>query len=59
MYFIVLDAAFFYKFTSFLYPGTIYHYSFDTKKPVVFRETSVPDFDASNFHTEQVTTQKE
>lgn len=48
---------FFYKFTSFTHPGTIYH--FDFKKPqnerlIEFRQTNVNGYDASNFITERV-----
>eukprot|EP00941_MAST-03F_sp_MAST-3F-sp1_P006313 g6313.t1 len=52
------DSEFFYSFTSFLYPGTVfrgYHESNNggTTSSVVF-DTTVEGFDRSNFMTEQV-----
>jgi len=52
------DTMFFYKFTSFLEPGTIYRYDFnendDTKRLTVFREAAVTGFNPSQFETKQV-----
>lgn len=45
---------FFYKFTSFLYPGTIYRYSEKTQTSYLFKEIKVPNFDRNNFITKQV-----
>eukprot|EP00794_Sanderia_malayensis_P012304 gene12304-13573_t len=46
----------FYKFTSFLTPGTIYHLdlSNDKAEPKIFRDIKVTGFDASNFQTDQI-----
>jgi len=48
------DSEFFYKFTSFLYPGTIFHYDIKQDKQITFRETDVKGFDADQFVAEQV-----
>lgn len=45
---------FFFKFTSFLYPGTIYRYSSQTQTSQVFKEIKVAGFDKNNFSTQQV-----
>eukprot|EP01128_Nolandella_sp_AFSM9_P006698 TRINITY_DN3508_c0_g1_i1.p1 TRINITY_DN3508_c0_g1~~TRINITY_DN3508_c0_g1_i1.p1 ORF type:complete len:758 (-),score=207.38 TRINITY_DN3508_c0_g1_i1:98-2245(-) len=47
----------FYQFSSFLSPGTIFHYQFEEGKPiapVVFREIEIEGFDASQFEASQV-----
>jgi prolyl oligopeptidase len=44
----------FYKFTSFLYPGNIYHVDLAEQKVTKFSETSLLGFDASKFVTKQV-----
>ncbi|XP_065063706.1 prolyl endopeptidase-like [Rhopilema esculentum] len=46
----------FYKFTSFLAPGTIFHWdlSDESSEPKVFREIEVKGFNASDYETEQV-----
>lgn len=48
------DPDMFYKFTSFVNPGTIYRYNFDTDTTNIFKEIVVSDFDASQFKVEQV-----
>eukprot|EP00048_Salpingoeca_helianthica_P022591 m.19194 g.19194 ORF g.19194 m.19194 type:complete len:743 (+) comp7533_c1_seq1:1353-3581(+) len=48
------DAAIFYKFTSFLVPGTIYHCDLATMQPKLFRQTEIAGFDSSLFETQQV-----
>eukprot|EP00047_Mylnosiga_fluctuans_P002519 m.224841 g.224841 ORF g.224841 m.224841 type:complete len:705 (-) comp11160_c0_seq1:70-2184(-) len=50
------DNAIFYKFTSFLEPGTIYRVDLTALPltPVVFRTTTITGFDASRFTTSQV-----
>jgi len=45
---------FFFKFTSFLYPGTIYRYSQKTESSQLFKEILVANFDRSSFETKQV-----
>lgn len=45
---------FFYQFTSFLHPGTIYHYKFSEDKMVKFRDAEIKDYDSSQFETQQV-----
>jgi prolyl oligopeptidase len=47
------DSEFFYAFTSFVYPTTIFRYDFKTEKSVVFRSSEI-DFDASGYVTRQV-----
>lgn len=42
----------FYYFTSFLSPGTVYHYDF-VSEPKVFKEIAVKEFDASLYETKQ------
>ncbi|KAF0689703.1 hypothetical protein As57867_018822, partial [Aphanomyces stellatus] len=47
----------FFKFISFLYPGTIYREDLTdvaTSSPAVFREATVPGFDPSHFEAKQV-----
>ncbi|XP_014662098.1 PREDICTED: prolyl endopeptidase-like [Priapulus caudatus] len=46
----------FYYFTSFLTPGTIFHYDFSETNPVpkVFREIETQGFDAHQYETKQV-----
>lgn len=50
------DNLFFFGFTSFLTPGIIYQCNLETEVPDVkiFREISVPSFDRSEFHVDQV-----
>lgn len=48
------ESEIFYKFTSFVNPGTIYRYDFGSDITTVFKEIVVPDFDASQFKVEQV-----
>eukprot|EP00163_Fabomonas_tropica_P002767 TRINITY_DN1216_c0_g1_i2.p1 TRINITY_DN1216_c0_g1~~TRINITY_DN1216_c0_g1_i2.p1 ORF type:complete len:774 (+),score=190.38 TRINITY_DN1216_c0_g1_i2:121-2442(+) len=48
------DSEVFYKFTSFLYPGTIFRYDFNTGECDTFREITVPGVQPDNFVTEQV-----
>jgi prolyl oligopeptidase len=43
----------FYVFTSYLYPRTVFHYDFDTKKQAAFQPPHVA-FDVNNFETRQV-----
>jgi len=45
---------FFFKFVSFVYPGTIFSYDVSTQQMKVFRETQVPGFDPNNFNVNQV-----
>jgi len=45
---------FFFNFSSFLYPGTIFRYSSQTHSCQIFKDTQVPDFDKSKFLTQQV-----
>lgn len=47
------DTEMFLSFTSFLLPGSIYHYDFVTDKLRVFQKAEV-DFDASGYETKQV-----
>eukprot|EP00164_Ancoracysta_twista_P001386 GFYU01001808.1.p1 GENE.GFYU01001808.1~~GFYU01001808.1.p1 ORF type:complete len:731 (-),score=242.18 GFYU01001808.1:192-2330(-) len=48
------DCELFYSFTSFLYPGTIYRYNFETNTSTVFRESELKGFDPEPYKTEQV-----
>ncbi|KAK2660831.1 hypothetical protein Ddye_007364 [Dipteronia dyeriana] len=50
------DSTFFIGFTSFLTPGIIYQCNLESGVPEmkVFREISVPGFDRSEFHVDQV-----
>lgn len=55
------QSEFFYKFTSFLYPGSIFHYQFPSLKedqgsvkPKLFAEIKPKDFDRSKYSTKQV-----
>eukprot|EP01121_Diplochlamys_sp_Union-15-3_P000526 TRINITY_DN1045_c0_g1_i8.p1 TRINITY_DN1045_c0_g1~~TRINITY_DN1045_c0_g1_i8.p1 ORF type:complete len:657 (-),score=112.36 TRINITY_DN1045_c0_g1_i8:312-2243(-) len=51
------DDMFFYKFVSFLEPGTIYRYDFnmaEESRLSVFRQTEIKGFDASKFQVKQV-----
>ena len=48
------DNEFFYHFSSFLYPGTIYRYTFETNESSVFRNTEIKGFDSERFETKQV-----
>ncbi|KAJ8762407.1 hypothetical protein K2173_007567 [Erythroxylum novogranatense] len=50
------DSTVFIGFTSFLTPGIIYQCNLDTGVPQmkIFREISVPGFDRTNFHVDQV-----
>ena len=50
------DSVVFISFTSFLTPGIIYQCNLKTESPEmkIFRETSVPGFDRSEFHVHQV-----
>jgi len=52
------DSSFFYAFSSFLYPGTIYSCDLSepdaSKQSRVFKEITLPGFDASLFTTKQV-----
>ena len=43
----------FFAFTSFLYPTTVFHYDFDSKKQTAFQPPHV-DFKADDFETRQV-----
>jgi len=43
----------FYAFTSFLYPTTVFHYDFDTKKQTAFQPPHVA-FNVNDFETQQV-----
>eukprot|EP01119_Soliformovum_irregulare_P023848 TRINITY_DN841_c0_g4_i1.p1 TRINITY_DN841_c0_g4~~TRINITY_DN841_c0_g4_i1.p1 ORF type:complete len:710 (-),score=195.27 TRINITY_DN841_c0_g4_i1:43-2172(-) len=45
---------FFFKFVSFLHPGTIFHYDFAQEKLIVFREATVKGFNPDEFQTEQI-----
>lgn len=45
---------FFFKFTSFLYPGTIFRYSLANNISECFKEIKVPNFNRDNFNTEQI-----
>ncbi len=47
------DTEMFLSFTSFLFPGTVYHYDFVTDKLKIFQKAEV-DFDASGYETKQV-----
>lgn len=51
------DSTVFIGFTSFLTPGIIYQCNLDTEVPEmkIFREISVPGFDRTEFHVDQVT----
>ena len=51
-----IDSEIFYKFTSFLVPGTIYRCDLSQAavQPTVFRDTIVSGFDAALFQTKQV-----
>lgn len=46
----------FYHFVSFLDPGTVYHYDFETPKlePTVFKEITIENFDRNLYMVEQV-----
>uniref|UniRef100_A0A7S0DI93 Prolyl endopeptidase n=1 Tax=Amorphochlora amoebiformis TaxID=1561963 RepID=A0A7S0DI93_9EUKA len=44
----------FYKYTSFLYPGTVMHYDLETKKTTKFKETVVKGFDPEQYVASQV-----
>ncbi|DAZ93573.1 TPA: hypothetical protein N0F65_009813 [Lagenidium giganteum] len=53
------ESEFFFKFISFLYPGTIFHVDLsegvtNLRAPQVFRETQVKGFDASLYEAKQV-----
>ena len=50
------DNIVFFGFTSFLSPGIIYQCNLDSNTPAlkIFREISVPGFDRSEFHVDQV-----
>ena len=48
------DAFFFYSFTSFTSPSTIYRYDIATRKSTLFRAPDIPDFKAADFETKQV-----
>lgn len=48
------DTEFFFSFTSFLYPGSVYHYDFKTSKQTVFAASEVKGFDPELFETEQI-----
>jgi len=48
------ESEIFYKFISFVNPGTIYRYDFNTDVTTVFKEIVVPDFDPSLYNVEQV-----
>ncbi len=48
------QSEFYYQFTSFLHPGTIYRYDFKTGVSSVFDETKVKGFDPSQYETQQV-----
>jgi prolyl oligopeptidase len=43
----------FYSFSSFAYPGVVYHYDFGTAKSTVFKQPAV-DFSSKDFETVQV-----
>ena len=47
------DKDFFYTFTSFLYPATIYHYDIATGKSELFKKTEVK-FNSEDYETKQV-----
>eukprot|EP00753_Platysulcus_tardus_P017216 PLAT6327.3.p1 GENE.PLAT6327.3~~PLAT6327.3.p1 ORF type:complete len:488 (+),score=264.35 PLAT6327.3:1773-3236(+) len=47
------DDEFYYKFTSFLYPGSIYRYSISTGECTQIYSTVVPGFDADDFEATQ------
>lgn len=51
------DEEIFYKFTSFLTPGIIYHYNISedvASKPKIFRQIEVEGFDSTQYQTDQV-----
>ena len=50
------EDEYFFKFVSFLYPGTIFQHSVASidAHPVVYRETKIDGFDPSNYETKQV-----
>jgi prolyl oligopeptidase len=48
------DDEFFFKYVSFLAPGTIYRYAFAEERLSVFRQIDVKGFDAEAFRTEQI-----
>jgi len=48
------DNFFFYKFSSYTIPGTIYKYDFSTNETSVFYETKFSGIDLSNYTVEQV-----
>ncbi|KAL6216310.1 hypothetical protein ACLB2K_009533 [Fragaria x ananassa] len=50
------DSTIFFGFTSFVTPGVIYQCNLDSEVPDlrVFREITVPGFDRSDFHVDQV-----
>jgi prolyl oligopeptidase len=48
------QSEFFYHFSSFLHPGTIFRYDFKTGLSTIFDEIKVKGFDPSQYETQQV-----
>ena len=48
------DKDVFYTFTSFNYPGTVFHYDLATGKSSLFRAPEIPGFHAEDYQTEEV-----
>lgn len=48
------DKFVFYSYTSFNSPPTIYKYDIATRQSTVFREVTIPGFDANNYEVKQV-----
>jgi len=49
-----LHSDVYYKFVSYLYPGTIYHWNAKTRKITIWGEIALKGFDPSQFKSEQV-----